>query len=1067
MLVVTCMVFGIGACLPKPETEPTITPSPTPTATPIPEGVHEVTFEFSVVRTHSPDMRELAVAFNTLQFLDYDEHISGELTFGVGDDSILLGEGWWDDEVWDGTFPFQWAGTQAMQASIQITIPENTEALLLRVNGTEDSVWMNVKLDGETVANLRVDAYWHLAYVPIGPPPDPIPISGEIEWNTGRYFPDFPNSDHIYAFPVRHPLQDHSVSWVEGWRINQSYDAMMALTLVGMQGVINRGGARVYLDWQDHWQRSSFWIPYIQSQVPVTFYDFDALSTVDFLVRRFGNRFVGAVRYDPEIPDTINLATTLAGFEDRLMLAPEQEAMPGFPTFASTKDVCTEVGIQYCDPGRLEENKIELYRWVYEELWAQLDHRIIGLISPGPPTSVEIPGTQNYMPLGLSSRDYVIALKLPVLWLAPPDVENFPPHCPPYEVQIPPGSEAELFGLFLEDAKEEAEGPIAVYGFYGVSEAGTVAMASLFGDSVPVLTNSNSPISASNLTVYTSLEIDPEPLGDFIDYDQIYATLDASHVFTLVSSDGDNIQFLLDRGFHGVVDFVWDKIQGNRFGWTFNPTLREIAPLVWNYYVSERDEVSLVAGLSGAGYTYPQLMDDDELAGYLAYANRYLSEAGIETLNVTMRYGFWDQVAEAYYAALPNPGFLGTFTDLSVWPWSPGFYYAGVPVPAVDPAYIVTPDNRSAILDDLLSRVAGEVFIDLAGDHDWYWDDPEKDSYLWHTGEDVCLNTNCSEQALLFSNSNEPRIPAVWGPFATLMPGEYTASYRMKVAENNTDENVVNIYVMHRHGHGCEETQLAHRTIKANQFNQADMFQEFTVEFAVDDPMTGIEFRIDHLGVSDLYMDSIHVVREDILDLPVIASGFIVITRPEEMTEVPQMAGEMQAAGILVLSPDEFMAAINPEFMTNWAADVMSPSHPDVREATHYLNSGDFFASLLAARKALGPQPRRAFDLELSTSCVVTINTNTWITNLAFSTYGRQLTFDTHSYPHGSVQTQILIPDACIPDPYPDTRLEVLVDGVSVPFDLQHEAVGLGKSTQWKITFQFPQGEHQVVVKEH
>ncbi len=1056
-LVMACLGFAVGACLPRPEPEPTITPSPTTTATPIPEGVYELTFEFSVVRAHPPDMRELAVAFNTLQFLNYDEQITGELTFGTGDTNIVLKGGWWSDEVWDGTFPFQWAGSQAMRANIEITIPENTEAILLRVNGTEDNVWMTVKLNGVTVANLRVDAYWHLAYVPIGPPPEPVPITGQPEWNPDRYFPDFPDSDHIYAFPVRHPLQDHATTWVEGWRINQSYDAMMALTLVGMQGVINRGGARVYLDWQDQWQRSSFWIPHIEAHVPVTFYDFDALSVVNFLMRRFGDRFAGAVRYNPAVPDTINLATTLAGLDDRLIQAPEQEAIPGFPVFSSVRDVCSEVGSEYCDPGRLEENKIELYRWIYQELWPQLNQRIIGLISPGPPTSVNIAGTTDYMPLGLSSRDYTIALRLPVLWLAPPEVNAFPPACPPYEVRIPPGSEAELFALFLE----EAESPAVVYGFYGISEAGTVALASLYGGNVPVLTNSNSPISASNLTVFTSLDIDPLPLPDTIDYDRLFATLDADHVFTLFASDGDNIQFLLDRGFHGGAQYIWEPAQGHRFGWTINPTLSEIAPMVWNYYVDERDEVSFVAGLSGAGYTYPQLMDPDELAGYLAMANRYLVETGIGSLHVSDRYGSWDSIAGAYYVGLPNPGFLGSFIGLSGWPWSPGFYYAGVPVPAVKPAYVVTQANRSAIVADLQSRIAGEVFVDLAGDHSWYWDDQERASYLWHNGEDTCLDSGCMEQALLFSSDNGPLGLAIGGPFATLMPGEYNATYRMRVTENTSGAEIARPIVMRRHG--CEATRFADDTIRANEFNQPDVFQDFVVTFTLDKPTTEIEFQLEYLGGTDLYLDTIHVTRQGGPVLPVYAAGFIPATWMG-VGETLQLADDMQAAGVLVLTPDEFMAAINPEFMTNWATDVLGTFHPDVRDATDYLNTGDYFESLLAARRALGPQPRRAFDLQLSTNCMVTISANTWIANLAFTPNGRQLTFDTRGYPRGSVQAQIQIPDDCIPDPYPDLSLDVQVDGVSVPFELAHEAAGLGKSTRWEITFEFNQGAHHVVV---
>lgn len=1064
-LILFCLLFSACGQTPgAPSTTPT--PTHTPTPTPLPPGEYEITFEFSMVVTHPPDTRELAVAFNSIQFLDYDEQITGEITFGTGDSDLVLGDGWWGDELWDGTLPFQWAGSLTQQASIQINIPENTEALLLRVRGTEDNVWMVVKVDGNIVSHQRVDGYWHLAYVPIGPPPDQIPISGEIEWPENQYFPDFPDSDKVYAFPVSHVTHTHEISWIEDWRIDQSYDTMMALTLVGMQGLINREGARVYLDWEDDWQRSSFWIPNIGNYIEVEYYDFDPLSTMHFLLRRFGDRFQGAVRYDPEVPDTINIATTLAGLEDRIILAPEQEGFPGFPVYPSVKDVCSEVGDQYCDPTSLEENKIEFYRWVYQDLWPHLNHGIIGLISPGPPTSEQIPNSGNYLPLGLSSRDYIIALKLPALWLSPPDVEDFPGNCSNYNIEIIPGSEAELLSLYISEANH----PPLVYGNYGVNEAGTVAMASLYGGSVPSLTNSNSPISASNLTVFTSLNIAPLFLDDAIDSGRLYDTLDASHVFTMFSSDGDNIQYQLDRGFHGGADFVWNDVQGHRFGWTINPTLGEIAPLVWNYYITERDQVSFVGGLSGAGYTYPQLMDHDELSEYLQYTNRYLEDTGIKTLHISERYGIWDQVSLQYYSELQNRDFLGVFIGNSGWPWSPGFYYADVPVPAISPSYVITSYNREQIIDDFLSRQPGEVFIDLAGNQNWYWDIQGADSYLWHRGEDVCLidedvclSTDSPEEALLFTEDNAPITRGIWGPFATLMPGEYAASYRMKVEDNSSNIDVARIYITENQD--CSLQQIAQRTIPANLFNQSDSFQNIEIDFSLDKPMNNIEFKIDFYGGCDLYVDTIHVVRKERLDLPAYAVGYMPLTWGN-MGDNPVFADQMQEAGVLVLTPDEFMASINPEFMTTWATDLMSPLHPEVQAATNFLAEGKYYESLISARKALGPQPRRTFDTELSRKCRISVVTNTWISNFGFDSNRRQFSFQTHGYPEGNIQTQILIPEICASEIEFINEIEVLLDGESVPFLIEHETAGLDKSTQWKITFQHSQGAHLIVIKE-
>ena len=55
-----------------------------------------------------------------------------------------------------------------------------------------------------------------------------------------------------------------------------SYDVMMALTLVSMQGLINRNGPRVYLDyldpsWNVHPDSAGFWIPVLEKHVHVNY----------------------------------------------------------------------------------------------------------------------------------------------------------------------------------------------------------------------------------------------------------------------------------------------------------------------------------------------------------------------------------------------------------------------------------------------------------------------------------------------------------------------------------------------------------------------------------------------------------------------------------------------------------------------------------------------------------------------------------------------------------------------------------------------------------------------------
>ena len=631
-------------------------------------GPAELTFCFSKVATEadlgiSGDTRELAVAFHSLTFIDQaGEAIGDPLWFGTPEVNALQpADDWFANEIDPDQGTIQWAGDALSNntdiATMQVDIPVGTEGMLLSIASLQEATWMDVLVGGVPAANLRVDNYWHSGYVPIGSPSPEIRPVESPAWLAGRYFPTFPESDRVYAIRVRAPLYDQDWSWQEDWRIlspgtplmdqpKEHHETAMALTLIGMQGIINRSGPRVYLNWEDpsRYEPSDFWIDQLRDNLTVVDLDLDGLSAFAFLYRRFWPPFDGAVLYDPDVVDTINLATMLAGLQDSLILHAHQQFLPGIRYLAGIPGLPPIYRLYgRWDPG--DTGKLEIYTWVYENLWHRgpesptrlLDRRIIGVISPGPPSSGVVAGSSsNYYPLSLAARDYLVALRLPALWLSPSQPE-----------------ETALLSMFLEDASS----PIPVSGFYGNDEAPTVSLSSQYGHWNAALTHPNPPLSSGNLTVFSGVAVQPAVYEPEIDIDRLFATLGRRPIAMLFSSDGDSIQYQLDLGFPGGIDFVWEKVQGPRFGWTINPTLSELAPPVWNYYVKSRaevrSEVSLLSGLSGAGYAYPQLMDASQLDAYLARTKDYLAQTGLRSVRVDERMGLWNQaLASNYYQHL-------------------------------------------------------------------------------------------------------------------------------------------------------------------------------------------------------------------------------------------------------------------------------------------------------------------------------------------------------------------------------------------------------------------------------
>ncbi len=96
-----------------------------------------------------------------------------------------------------------------------------------------------------------------------------------------------------------------------------------ALAVACLQGIINREAPRLYvLSASD--ARPKYWLEKLSvpgrwlHQRPIA-----PLDDLDTLVAMAGAAVKGVVIWDPEVPATVNVATTIAGVEDAIALSPE------------------------------------------------------------------------------------------------------------------------------------------------------------------------------------------------------------------------------------------------------------------------------------------------------------------------------------------------------------------------------------------------------------------------------------------------------------------------------------------------------------------------------------------------------------------------------------------------------------------------------------------------------------------------------------------------------------------------------------------------------------------------
>lgn len=211
--------------------------------------------------------------------------------------------------------------------------------------------------------------------------------------------------------------------------------------------------------------------------------------------------------------------------------------------------------------------------------------------------------------------------------------------------------------------------PFAMLG-WGPDELGTVAAVSAYGGGVAA---SN---WAANLDVFSNFDVPalrppppPRPAAP------ARSGPPPSHTVCFLMSDGDNVQFLLD-GFATDARWWGSPARGSvPLGWTLSAPAADLCPVVPAYLFASARSDGFVAGVSGAGYYYP----DDVLASprggaaaldaLTALSAGFMEKLGLRLVNVLGRgNGVPALAAESY---LRHDGIDGLF-------WYPYSDYSGL-----------------------------------------------------------------------------------------------------------------------------------------------------------------------------------------------------------------------------------------------------------------------------------------------------------------------------------------------------------------------------------------------------
>lgn len=561
------------------------------------------------------------------------------------------------------------------------------------------------------------------------------------------------------------------------------------------------------------------------------------------LITKYRNEINGIVIYDEEVPDTVNLATTIASLNGGIVAAPslvsKLTAAPyNLPILNDLRGMFT--------------TKVQVYEYLYDHYWPQVTHKIIVGLNP------QIKGFL---------RDYATSVVAAAIWLNP---------------SVP--EEDTVLRQFLSAMPHDGTGtymgwwPDEGVGVTRTSEYGVTTIASDF---------------ASNLTVFggTSRAVDVKPLAN-------KPALRNKIYISLILSDGDNLQYLEHRF---KTNWLWDNpLRGTiPVGWTVSPAMLDAMPGVLNYlYNSSTPNDNLIGGPTGVGYTYPNFWENQTfLDNYVALSNDYANRSGLKVITVwnTIVGGINTNVGNSFATHAPSLlGLTGMKSGGQITQ-----YNNILPAQALNATYCY---SEATLLSEINGAVAGwsgtaPKFVSIQANP---WDVSYQmlvnavnqfssnsdivfvtpDNYFQLMREHYNLTVDPSTVVKTFEAENTSYATSpfnhdvgrvdgdswsanvaqdhagfmLWGPYDTTFPaGPLTTTFKMKIDSiAGSNDNVVRLDVRD----GTTGQDLAAFDVYRNQFKANDSYQDFSLSFT---NVSGhpLEFRADYKDNAKISIDKV------------------------------------------------------------------------------------------------------------------------------------------------------------------------------------------------------------------
>ena len=431
-----------------------------------------------------------------------------------------------------------------------------------------------------------------------------------------------------------------------------------ALAVASLQGIINRSSPEVYLLSRKN-TRPQFWLDLLaKDRRWLEGRPRRPLADLNALVKLAGDRVKGAVIWDPAVPASANVATTIAGVRDAVVLSPELaerhlaewrlrvlEDLRGRFTGAETGS-----------------KKNDAYRWAVREYLAKghCSSHLLCLFEDS--FSTRARGDIGYV----LTRDWAVKNRSFVFDLSPWGDEK-----PQDDPDQRPGLDLETYRLILAETLRHSAGKhmTELTGFFAFSKYSNMPDHGSAHEGVPTEWETVwliSPYNGYQNTISSdcfnqSLHSQAPRRALRQQRPARHVPLEAKAYFCILMADYDSATPLYD--------FLPDKWHNADRGktpltWGINPNLLETYPdLIAYFYSTAAAADTFAADASAAGYMNPNRVQKRHLPLFVKHNRRFFREADMDMTPMVLD---WDQptpeVKDAFRKFAPS-GFATIVLD--------------------------------------------------------------------------------------------------------------------------------------------------------------------------------------------------------------------------------------------------------------------------------------------------------------------------------------------------------------------------------------------------------------------